>query len=498
MPKKKTIKKEIKTTRPPVVTIMGHVDHGKTTLLDTIKKSHVTEQEFGGITQHIGAYQVKTKKGIVTFIDTPGHAAFSQMRSRGGQVADIVVLVVAADDGVKPQTIEAIEHAKIADVPIIVAINKNDAEGANLNKVKQGLSDNGILVEDFGGDVIAVDISALKGTNIDKLLDSILAVAELLELENNIEDDLLGTVIESILDKRKGVIATILVQAGTLNIGDKIWAGGQHGKVKVMNNYKGESIRKATPGTPVEILGFKDTPEIGALVVDEVNAEKVEAMLARFEEPEEEYNNDDRILNIILKADTKGTLEAIDQALVATQNEDAKIRVVLRNVGMVNESDVMLANASSAVIFAFNSDNKKVLDFAKQKDVQIRTYNIIYELIADVEKALQGALKKQEDDIKGLLIVKKLFPLPSGDVIAGCEVTIGSIRVGNRIRIWENLVAYKESRKNPNLEPLFYSKIKKIKSGKNDVQKVGRDNDCGVLLSPSFSGLTKEQAIETL
>ncbi len=502
MPKNK-VSKEQKESRPPIVTIMGHVDHGKTTLLDTIRKTSITKSEFGGITQHIGAYQVTTPKGSITFIDTPGHAAFTQMRSRGGQVADIVVLVVAADDGVQPQTIEAINHAKVAQAPIIVAINKIDAEGANIDKIKRELSENDVLVESFGGDSMCVEISALNGTNIDKLLESILTLAELLELQNSSDEILLGTVIESKLDKRKGVLATILIQSGTLKKGDKIWAGGSEATVKSMTNYKGEQLSIATPGTPAEILGFKTTPEIGSIVValadkskvEQIYKEQVEAIASL-----ETEDSSEKLLNIIIKADTKGTLEAVEQSLLGIEAEKAKIKIILKGVGNVNESDVLLASATGSTIFSFNAKETGVMELAKQRKVIVKDYNIIYELLADVQKALEGELLKQEEDVKGLAVVKKTFPLPSGDVIAGCEIIIGTMAVGRKVVVWENEASYKLTRKETEEMPvnIYEGRIKKIKSGKVEVKKASKGSDCGILVTPNFPNLKNGNYIQVI
>jgi len=499
--------KKVKTTnnkRPPIVTVMGHVDHGKTTLLDTIRKTAITKSEFGGITQHIGAYEVNTPKGKITFIDTPGHAAFTEMRSRGGQVADIVVLVVAANDGVKPQTIEAINHAKAAEAPIIVAINKIDAEGANVDKIKKELSENGVLVESYGGDTMCVEISALKGTNINLLLESIIALADLLELKDTSNDALLGTVIESKLDNRKGVLATLLIQSGTLKKGDKIWAGGSNAVVKSMTNFKGEQIKIAKPGTPVEILGFKSVPEIGSIVVSLENKDKVEAIYKEQMEAisnlESNEDTEEKLLNIILKADTKGTLQAIEQSLQSIKAENAKIKLVLKGVGNVNKSDVLLASATGSTIFSFNAKNTDVMDLAKQRKVVIKNYNIIYELLEDVQKALEGELLKQEEYVKGLSLVKKVFPLPSGDIVAGCEIIIGVMTVGRKVVIWPDKATYKQSRKTSEIDDMiiYKGKIKKIKSGKTEVKKASKGSECGILLSPNFSDIKVGQYIQVI
>ncbi|MDA1337746.1 MAG: translation initiation factor IF-2 [bacterium] len=503
MPKIKTVK-PIKKTRPPIVTVMGHVDHGKTTLLDSIRQTNVTKSEFGGITQHIGAYQVQTPKGEVTFIDTPGHAAFTEMRSRGGQAADIVVLVVAADDGVQPQTIEAINHAKAAEAPIIVAINKIDAPGANVDKIKRELSENDVLVEEYGGDVMSVEISALNGTNIDQLLESILTLAELLELPDTTDEMLLGTVIESKLDKRKGVLATILIQSGTLKKGDKIWAGGSDATVRSMTNFKGEQIPLSTPGTPAEILGFKTIPEIGSIVVEIDNKGKVESIyneqMAAIAGLEEEDTTSEKLLNIIIKADAKGTLEALEQSLFGIEAEKAKIKIILKGVGNVNESDVLLASATGSTIFSFNAKETGVMELAKQRKVIVKDYNIIYELLEDVQKALEGELLKQEEDVKGLSIVKKIFPLPSGDVIAGCEIIMGTMAVGRKVIIWENEASYKLSRKETTEEILniYEGRIKKIKSGKVDIKKASKGSDCGILVTPNFPNFKNGNYIQVM
>ena len=501
MPKNKKIE-STKKTRPPIVTVMGHVDHGKTTLLDTIRKTTVTKTEHGGITQHIGAYQVTTSKGIITFIDTPGHAAFTEMRSRGGQVADIVVLVVAADDGVQPQTIEAINHAKSAEAPIIVAINKIDAVGSNIDKIKRELSENEVLVEDYGGDVMSIEISALNGTNIDKLLESILALADLLELTDTSDDMLLGTVIESKHDKRKGALATILIQSGTLKKGDKIWAGGSDATIKSMVDYKGEQIKIAYPATPAEVLGFKTVPEIGSIVVTLENKDKVESIFKEQMEANlnlDEEDTSEKLLNIVIKADTKGTLQALEQSLVGIEAEKAKIKIILKGVGNVNESDVLLASATNATIFSFNAKEPSVMDLAKQRKVLVKDYNIIYELLEDVQKALEGELLKQEEDVKGLSVIKKTFPLPSGDLIGGCEIIIGTMAVGRKVVVWADEATYKLSRKSTEeIEKVYEGRIKKIKSGKVEVKKASKGTDCGILVTPNFPNFKTGNYIQVI
>ena len=398
--------------RSPVVVVMGHVDHGKTSLLDTIRNTNVTDGEFGGITQHIGAHRVRVGDRKITFLDTPGHEAFTAMRARGAMVTDIAILVVAADDGIMPQTIEAINHAKAAEVSIIVAINKIDKEGANPDKVKQELTEHGLVPEEWGGDTICVEVSAKKGTNIDELLEMVLLVADMRELKANPDRAARGTVIESKLDKGRGPVATVLVQNGTLRVGDIVVAGTAVGHVRAMNDDKGRSVKKAGPSIPVEILGLSEVPEGGDLfyaVDDERKAREV-VENRKFKEKQSrqqkaaaisldnlfEHIEEGKIkdLNIIVKADVQGSVEAVTQSLTRISNDEVRVNVIHGAVGAVTESDVMLASASGAIIVGFNvRPTPGAVTSAENAEVDIRLYRVIYDAIEDIEKALKGMLE---------------------------------------------------------------------------------------------------------
>ena len=474
--------------RPPVVTVMGHVDHGKTSLLDAIRKTKVTASEAGGITQHIGAYQVVVRNKKIVFLDTPGHEAFTAMRARGAQVTDIAVLVVAADDGVMPQTVEAINHAKAAKVPIIVAINKMDRADANPERVKQQLAEHGLVPEEWGGDTVMVPVSAYQKTGLDDLLEMILLVAEMLELKANPNRTAVGTVIEAQLDKGRGPVATVLVQKGTLRVGDTFVAGAVFGKVRAMINDRGEKIKKAEPCTPVEVLGLTDVPEAGDILVvtDEKSARAIaEKRLAKKRSEELKYTQKVSLedlfnqikegkvkdLNLIVKADVQGSIEALRQSIQGLRNKEVKVNIVHAGVGAINETDVMLAAASNALIIGFNvrpdANARKMADAEK---VDIRTYRVIYDAINDVEAAMTGMLAPEfKEVVQGRLEVRKVFNLPK-TVVAGSYVLDGKITSTSQVRVIRNGIVVHEG------------KLDALKRFKDDVKEVSSGYECGVSL----------------
>jgi len=475
--------------RPPVVVVMGHVDHGKTTLLDKIRATNVTAGEFGGITQHIGAYQVDVGGRKITFLDTPGHQAFTAMRARGASVTDIVVLVVAADDAVMPQTDEAINHARAAGVPIIVAINKIDKPEANVDRVKQQLAERGLTPEDWGGDTITVELSAKQGTNVDVLLEMILLVADMLELEASASaKDVQGTIIEAQLDKGRGPVATVLVQQGTLKVGTPIVAGTAYGKVKAMFNENGERVFKAGPATPVEILGLSKPPSAG----DELRSARDEKEAKRWAEEREKADREKRLaeqgrltledlhkrmlegaikeLNIILKADVQGSEEAVRQALEDIEHEEVRVKIIHSAVGAVSENDIMLAAASNAIVIGFNVRvEPRAADMAESEHVEIRLYNVIYELINDVRAAMAGLLSPvYEERHLGSAEVRATFRVPKVGVIAGCYVTEGSIVRGANARVKRGD------------EVIYEGKIEQLKHIKEDRSEIAAGFECGI------------------
>ena len=440
--------------RPPVVTILGHVDHGKTSLLDYIKNSKVADGEAGGITQHIGAYQVESNGNPITFLDTPGHAAFTAIRARGARVTDIAVLVVAADDGIMPQTLEAINHAKAAEVPIVVAINKMDLPGADPERVKRQLSEQELLVEDWGGDIISVDVSATTGDGVDNLLESLLLVAEIGELKANPNKPANGVVIEAKLDRKRGPNTTVLIQDGTLNVGDFIVAGSAYGRVKAMNNDQGKSIQSVLPGYPAEILGFGSVPEAGDQLIVALNEREGRSMAeaagkAQFsqaaqgraltlEEVVNQIDSDEiKELNLVVKADVQGSVEAVRGALEGLVDEDAKVRVLHTGSGAVTESDILLASASEAIVISFSIGSEPSAEkLADRMGVEIRHYNIIYQLIDDVEKALHGMLDPVYTEvIVGRAEVREIFEGRRGTQIAGCRVSEGRMVRNGDVRV---------------------------------------------------------------
>ena len=474
--------------RPPVVTIMGHVDHGKTSLLDVIRKTNVTAGEAGGITQHIGAYQIRYEGNKITFLDTPGHEAFTAMRLRGAQSTDIAVLVVAADDGVMPQTIEAINHAKSADVPIIVAINKMDKPGANPDHVKQQLTEHGLVPEEWGGDTIMVPVSAKKHQGISALIENILLVAEVMELKANPNRRAQGVVIEAQLDKGRGPVCTMLVQKGSLRIGDSVLAGTAYGKVRAMTNERGEAVKVARPSMPVEILGFNDVPQAGEIIdsVDDSQARSVaEKRIAKARI--EELKNKSKVtlddifnqiqegelkdLNIIIKADVQGSVEALRQSLEAIKNPEVRIVIVHAAVGAINESDVMLASASNAIIMGFNvRPDATVRKAAEKEKVDLRTYRVIYDAINDVESAMRGMLTPEfKEVIQGRAEVRQVISTPKA-IVAGSYVQEGVITNTSDIRLIRDGIV------------VFEGKVDSLRRFKDEVKEVKQSFECGVSL----------------
>ena len=489
--------------RSPVVVVMGHVDHGKTSLLDTIRNTNVTDGEFGGITQHIGAHRVRVGDRKITFLDTPGHEAFTAMRARGAMVTDIAILVVAADDGIMPQTIEAINHAKAAEVSIIVAINKIDKEGANPDKVKQELTEHGLVPEEWGGDTICVEVSAKKGTNIDELLEMVLLVADMRELKANPDRAARGTVIESKLDKGRGPVATVLVQNGTLRVGDIVVAGTAVGHVRAMNDDKGRSVKKAGPSIPVEILGLSEVPEGGDLfyaVDDERKAREV-VENRKFKEkqsrqhkaaaisldPVVEHIEDGKIkdLNIIVKADVQGSVEAVTQSLTRISNDEVRVNVIHGAVGAVTESDVMLASASGAIIVGFNvRPTPGAVTSAENAEVDIRLYRVIYDAIEDIEKALKGMLEPTfREAIIGHAEIRTTFRVSGVGTIGGAYVTDGKIQRNSKVRVVRDGIVIHEG------------ELGSLKRFKDDAKEVNSGYECGLSID-KFNDIKDGDVVE--
>ncbi len=479
-----------KVLRPPIVVVMGHVDHGKTTLLDTIRSTNVAQREKGGITQHIGASVVQLPDGRkITFLDTPGHEAFTSLRARGSQVTDIAVLVVAADDGVMPQTVEAINHAKAFNVPIIVAVNKIDKPSADPQRVRRELSELGLIPEEWGGDTIFVDVSAKTGQNVEALLEYILLLAELLELKARVEGPAKGTVIESKLDKQKGPTATLLVQEGTLRVGDPIVAGTTYGKIRAMFDDKGKKLNSAGPSTPVEVLGFEELPMAGdtfMVVEDERKARQIAEVRKQKKEQQEKLSKglmleevfkkieegELKELRLILKTDTVGSLEALKKSLTELSTPEVSIRVLHGAVGGITENDVMLAKASQAIIIGFNTrPDLKAKETAEKEKVDIKLYSIIYEAIEDVKNALRGMLKPVEKEVVlGSAEVRATFKIKGVGTVAGCYVLEGKIVRNANARLIRNGVV------------IYTGKIEGLKRFKEDVQEVARGFECGIKL----------------
>jgi translation initiation factor IF-2 len=471
--------------RPPIVSVMGHVDHGKTSILDYIRRSNVTSKEHGGITQHIGAYQAEFNGKKITFIDTPGHEAFSQMRSRGGQVSDIVLLVVAADAGVQAQTKEAIFHAKASGGQIIVVLNKIDLPNSDLQKAKQQLASENILVEDWGGDIPVCEVSAKTGAGIDNLLNTILLLNELHETSSDIEGELEAVIIEGKVDKQKGVLVSAIVKNGTLKVGDEVYASGYGARIKSLTDYLGKNLKEVLPGDAVEILGFKNLPSVGDIIVSQ-GSELME-LSSSSDKVEIIGKETKKTLNLILKSDTFGTLEAIKASLAnlvtSNVNADYSIKFLISQTGEITDSDVLLADSTKGIIVGFNlKPSNSVIDLADTKGVMLKTYNTIYSLIEDLEKILEGKAFLDEQKIKGRAEVVKIFKLPSGDLILGSKVIAGVIKDTSRIAIYEKNPA----ELTPEDKPIYNGEVKKLKRGKDEVKVVGKDNDCGVLLKPDF------------
>ena len=475
--------------RPPVVTILGHVDHGKTSLLDYIKKSKVADGEAGGITQHIGAYQVESNGNPITFLDTPGHAAFTAIRARGARVTDIAVLVVAADDGIMPQTLEAINHAKAAEVPIVVAINKMDLPGADPERVKRQLSEQELLVEDWGGDIISVDVSAKTGDGVDNLLESLLLVAEIGELKANPNKPANGVVIEAKLDRKRGPSTTVLIQDGTLKVGDFIVAGSAYGRVKAMNNDQGKPVQSVLPGYPAEVLGFGSVPEAGDQLSVALNeregrsmaeaagkAQSSQAAQGRALTLEEVVNQIDsdeiKELNLVVKADVQGSVEAVRGALEGLVDEDAKVRVLHTGSGAVTESDILLASASEAIVISFSIGSEPSAEkLADRIGVEIRHYNIIYQLIDDVEKALHGMLDPVYTEvIVGRAEVREIFEGRRGIQIAGSRVTEGRMVRNGDVRVMRDGQIVQDG------------VITSLRHFREEVNEMNAGTECGIIL----------------
>ena len=474
--------------RPPVVTIMGHVDHGKTTLLDTIRKSNVASGEAGGITQAIGAYSVTYEGKKITFIDTPGHEAFTEMRARGASVTDIVIIIVAADDGIMPQTKEAIDHAKAAKVPIIVAINKIDKEDANIDRIMTALVENGLTPEEWGGDTIINKISALNGIGIDELLANILLVSEMQELKANPNRYATGTVIESRKDKQVGSVVSLLIQNGTLRLGDPIVIGNYYGKIRSLKNDLGQNIVEALPSTPVEVTGISEVPSAGDkfMAFETEKQAKSIALERQIRAKEADTNRTGMTLedlfgqikegikeiNVIIKADVNGSSEAVRQSLEKIDVDGVKINIIRASVGAITESDVVLASASNAIIIGFNvRGNQKTIDTAKEYGVEIRNYDIIYKVVEDMEAAMKGMLDPEyEEHVVGTLEVRQIFKFSKVGLIAGCHVLTGNIKNGMKARIVRDGTV------------IYNGSIKTLQHEKDQVKEVKKDMDCGLTL----------------
>ncbi|WP_313232796.1 translation initiation factor IF-2 [Tissierella praeacuta] len=479
--------KDLKT-RAPIVTVMGHVDHGKTSLLDAIKETSVTKSEAGGITQHIGAYAVNINNKKICFLDTPGHEAFTSMRARGAQVTDIAILVVAADDGVMPQTIEAINHAKAANVPIIVAINKMDKPTANVDRIKQELVENSLVPEDWGGDTITVPVSAKNRVGIEELLEMILLVAEMQELKANPNRNAVGTIVEAQLDKGKGPLATVLVQKGTLQVGDIVVSGSSFGRVRAMLDDKGKRVKKAGPSIPVVILGLSEVPNAGDLLYA-VEDEKIGRSLAEKNKEivrAEQMRSDQKVslddlferiklgeikdLNIIIKGDVRGSIEALKQSLEKLDTEEVKTNIIHGGVGGITESDIMLASASNAIVVGFNvRPNLNAIEVAKREKVDVRTYRVIYEAIEDIQAAIKGMhAPKIVEEVIGRAEVRATFRLPNGSTIAGIYVLDGKIARNGKVRLLRNDIV------------IFEGDVSSLKRFKDDAREVLSGYEAGL------------------
>ncbi len=488
-PNRKVAKAGQKEKRPPVVTILGHVDHGKTSLLDYIRKTNVVSKEHGGITQHIGAYQVNLPEGVITFLDTPGHAAFTAMRARGAQVTDIAILVVAADDGIMPQTIEAISHAKNAEVPIIVAVNKIDKPDANVERIKQQLTQHELIPEEYGGQVIVCPVSAHTGEGVPHLLEMILLQAEVMELQADSRAPLAGVVIEAQLEKGRGPVATILIDDGTLKVGDIIVVGNTWGKVKAMTDWQGQRMQQAGPSTPVEVLGLSDVPGAGDrvepakdersgrdLVDDRLQAERAKAMTSPKRRVSlkdiRKIGEEDEIkdLNLIVKADVQGSVEAVRGLLEKVESDEVNVKVIHAGVGTITESDILLASAANAIVVGFNiKPEAGAKAEAERHKVEIRTYTIIYELIEDIENAVKGMLEpKFEEEFLGTAEVRAVFKLTKAGKVAGSHCTDGRVVRNASVRVTRNR------------ELVYEGKIASLRNVKEDVREIIAGQDCGI------------------
>ncbi|MBU0580199.1 MAG: translation initiation factor IF-2 [Candidatus Margulisbacteria bacterium] len=500
--KKEEDKPDQLKSRPPVVTIMGHVDHGKTKLLDAIRNTNVMATEAGGITQHIGAYQVEINNKKVTFLDTPGHAAFTSLRARGAQVTDIVILIVAADDGIKPQTIEAIDHAKAAGVPIVVAINKIDKPEADIEKTKQQLTEFHLVPEEWGGDTVVVPISAKEGTGIKELLEMLLLVAELKELKANANTKARGVIIEARLSRKRGAVATVLVQRGTLKKGDSFLVGKTYGRVRAMFDDQGKEIEEALPSSPVEVLGINEVPQAGDVlnVVDEEKTARLiaeERKLILGEKAKqhrqislETFSKDikegqKQELNLIIKADVQGSLEAVSNAIQKIKVKDVNVNILHAATGVINESDILLAKASNAIVIGFtvtiSPDSQKL---AEAEGVDVRIYNIIYKAIEDIELAMEGILAPEYEEVKiGVVEVRDTFKSSKTGTIAGCYVLEGKVVRNVRARILRKK------------EFIYEGKIDSLKRFKDDAKEVQKGYECGVSFK-DFNDIQKGDIIE--
>jgi translation initiation factor IF-2 len=496
-------KSENLTPRPPVVTIMGHVDHGKTSLLDAIRETNVTSQEAGGITQHIGAYQVEKNGRIITFLDTPGHEAFTMMRARGAKVTDVVVLVVAADDGVMPQTLEAIAHARAAKVPLVVAINKIDKPNAQIDRVKKTLSENGLLAEDWGGDTVTVEVSAKQKTNLDLLLEMILLVSDMQGLKANPQRSAMGTILEAKLDKGRGPVATVLVQNGTLEVGDSFIVGAVTGKVRAMFNHHGESARSAGPSTPVEVLGLQAVPQAGDLfqVMTDISKVKQIGNLRQLKLRESQLSKTSRLtlehlheqlkagavkeLPLILKADVQGSVEVLSDTLAKLSNDKVKVKIIHRGTGAITEYDVLLAMLSNAIVIGFNvRPEKKAAELAEHEGVDVRLHTIIYNITGEIKSAMVGMLDQTfKETYQGTAEVRETFKVPKFGTIAGCYISDGKVARGSQVRLLrDNVVVYE-------------GKISSLKRFKDDASEVRSGFECGIGLE-RFNDIKDGDVIE--
>ncbi len=487
--------------RAPVITIMGHVDHGKTTLLDTIRKTHVAEGEAGGITQHIGAYQINYNGRLLTFIDTPGHAAFTEMRARGAKVTDIVIIIVAADDGVMPQTKEAIDHAKAASVPIIVAVNKMDKPDANMDRIMTEMAQNGITPDTWGGDYMFVPISALTGMGVDELLQRILLLADLNDYKANPNRYASGTVLETKVDKNMGVVSTILIQNGTLRLGDSIVAGVTHGRVRTLKNDMDEDLTFALPGMPVSITGLNDSPSAGDKFFVFENEKKARSVAEQrllnlkekgmnvskslsLDDIFAKINEGIKEINIVLKADVKGSEEAVKNSLLKIDVSGVKINIIRSGIGTITESDVILAQASNAIILGFNiRPNNKIMEIAKDKKVDIRLYNIIYKLVEEIESAMKGVLDPEYEEVMlGNAEVRKIFKFSKIGTIAGSYVTDGVIKRDAQARVIRDGIV------------IYDGKINSIAREKDQVKEVKQGLECGITIE-NFNDIKENDII---